>query len=164
MPDLRADQAHGARIYDYILGGKDHFRIDRDAGDAALAAWPALRVHMPANREFMHRTARYLAVEKGIRQFLDIGSGIPTSPNLHEVVQDVAPASRVVYVDDGPIVLVHAQALTEGTPEGRTTFIDADMRRPEEILNAPELLDVLDLTEPVRDEDIAMYGGVARKP
>jgi S-adenosyl methyltransferase len=155
-PDLRTDQAHGARIYDYILGGKDHYRIDREAGDASLEVWPALRVHMQANREFMHRAARYLAVEKGIRQFLDIGTGIPTSPNLHEVVQDVAPESRVVYVDNDPIVLLHARALMEGTPEGRTDYIDADMRQPDKILNAPALLRTLDLSEPIGLTLIAM--------
>jgi len=90
MADLRTDRAHGARIYDYILGGKDNYAADRAAGDATLKVWPALRIHMQANRFFMHRVARYLATEKGIRQFLDIGSGIPTSPNFHEVAQEVS--------------------------------------------------------------------------
>lgn len=153
---LRTDQAHGARIYDYILGGKDNYAIDREAGEAALAVWPALRVHMRANREFMHRAARYLAAEKGIRQFLDIGTGIPTSPNLHEVVQPIAPESRVVYVDNDPIVLVHARALMSSSPEGVTAYIDADMREPEHILDAPELRETLDLTRPVGLTLIAM--------
>jgi hypothetical protein len=90
MADLRTDRAQGARIYDYILGGKDNYSADRAAGDATLKVWPALRIHMQANRFFMHRVARYLAAEKGIRQFLDIGSGIPTSPNFHEVAQEVS--------------------------------------------------------------------------
>ncbi|GAB2613408.1 SAM-dependent methyltransferase [Streptomyces capparidis] len=154
--DLRTDRAHGARIYDYILGGKDHYAIDREAGDASLAVWPALRVHMRANRDFMHRAARYLAAEKGIRQFLDIGTGIPTSPNLHEVVQEVAPESRVVYVDNDPIVLVHARTLMASGPEGKTAYIDADMREPEKILSAPELRETLDLSRPVGLTLIAM--------
>jgi hypothetical protein len=154
--DLGTDRAHGARIYDYILGGKDHYAPDRAAGDATLQVWPALRIHMQANRSFMHRVARYLAAEKGIRQFLDIGTGIPTSPNFHEVVQAVAPDSRVVYVDNDPIVLVHARALMNSTPEGRTAYIQADMREPETILSAPELLDTLDLSRPIGLTLIAM--------
>jgi hypothetical protein len=154
--DLRTDQAHGARIYDYILGGKDNFAADRAAGDATLQVWPALRIHMQANRSFMHRVARYLAAEKGIRQFLDIGTGIPTSPNFHEVAQNVAPESRVVYVDNDPIVLLHAQALMISTPEGRTAYIQADMREPETIISAPELLDTLDLSRPIGLTLIAM--------
>jgi hypothetical protein len=150
------DRAHGARIYDYILGGKDHFALDRAAGDATLQVWPSLRIHMRANRSFMHRVARYLAAEKGIRQFLDIGTGIPTSPNFHEVVQAVAPESRVVYVDNDPIVLVHAQALMDSTREGKTTYIQADMREPEKIISAPALLDTLDLSRPIGLTLIAM--------
>ncbi|MCP9953417.1 SAM-dependent methyltransferase [Actinomadura madurae] len=147
--DLETGRAHGARIYDYILGGKDHYEADRAAGDETLRVWPALRVHMQANRSFMHRVARYMAVEKGIRQFLDIGTGIPTSPNLHEVVQEKAPDSRVVYVDNDPIVLVHARALMQSTPEGRTAYVQADMREPERIFTAPELHSTLDLTQPI---------------
>jgi hypothetical protein len=153
---LGMDRAHGARIYDYILGGKDNYALDRAAGDATLKVWPALRIHMQANRSFMHRVARYLAADKGIRQFLDIGTGIPTSPNFHEVVQAVAPESRVVYVDNDPIVLVHARALMDSTPEGKTTYIQADMREPEKIVSAPELLDTLDLSRPIGLTLIAM--------
>ncbi|GLZ08118.1 hypothetical protein Acsp03_55840 [Actinomadura sp. NBRC 104412] len=154
--DLGTDRAHGARIYDYILGGKDNYEADRAAAEATLQVWPALRIHMRANRAFMHRVARYLAAEKGIRQFLDIGTGIPTSPNFHEVVQEVAPDSRVVYVDNDPIVLVHAEALMTSTPEGRTAYIEADMREPEKILSAPALLDTLDLKRPIGLTLIAM--------
>nr|WP_246461201.1 SAM-dependent methyltransferase [Nocardia transvalensis] len=143
------DRAHGARIYDYILGGKDHYEPDRAAGDESLRAWPALRTHMRANRAFMHRVGRFLAAERGIRQFLDIGTGIPTKPNLHEVVQSVAPDARIVYVDNDPIVLNHAHALMVGTPQGRTTYINGDMREPEAILAAPQLRETLDLNEPV---------------
>ena len=146
--DLRTDRAHGARIYDYILGGKDHFAADRAAADASLRLWPALRVHMQANRSFMHRTARYLA-EQGVRQFLDIGTGIPTSPNLHEVVQAVAPDCRVVYVDNDPIVLAHARARMASRPEGRTAYVHGDLGDPAGVLAAPQLLDTLDLTRPI---------------
>jgi SAM-dependent methyltransferase len=146
--DLGTDRAHGARIYDYILGGKDHYAIDRAAGDASLRLWPALRVNMLENRSFMHRVARYLA-ERGVRQFLDIGTGIPTSPNLHEVVQAIVPDARVVYVDSDPIVLAHARARMGGTAAGRTAYVCADMREPDALLAAPQLRDTLDLTEPV---------------
>jgi hypothetical protein len=147
--DLDTKHAHGARIYDYILGGKDYYLIDKEAGDAALAAWPALRTHMRAGRSFMHRSARYLAAEKGVRQFLDIGTGIPTRPNLHNVVQEVDPRTRVVYVDNDPIVLVHASALMASAPEGRTDFVLADMCEPDRILDSPEVRENLDLGEPI---------------
>jgi trans-aconitate methyltransferase len=146
--DLLPDRAHGARIYDYLLGGKDHFAIDRAAGDASLRLWPALRVHMQENRAFMHRVARHLA-EQGVRQFLDVGTGIPTSPNLHEVVQSVTPDARVVYVDNDPMVLIHARARMASSPEGRTAYVQADMRDPDAILTAPQLRETLDLDEPV---------------
>ncbi|WP_422770182.1 SAM-dependent methyltransferase [Plantactinospora sp. WMMC1484] len=147
--ELRADRAHGARIYDYILGGKDNFAVDREAGEGSLRIWPALRVHMQANRSFMHRVARFLATECGIRQFLDIGTGLPTSPNLHEVVQSVDPTARVVYTDNDPLVLVHAQALMVGTAQGHTAYVSADMRDPRTIISAPEFLQTLDLKQPV---------------
>lgn len=147
--DLGLDRAHGARIYDYILGGKDYYEFDRAAGEESLRAWPALRTHMRANREFMHRVGRFLAAERGIRQFLDIGTGIPTQPNLHEVVQAIAPDARIVYADNDPIVLAHARALMSSTPQGRTTYINADMREPETILGAPELRETLDLDQPI---------------
>ena len=146
---LQTHKAHGARVYDYILGGKDNYAVDREVGDASLKVWPALAVHMREGRAFMHRSARYLAQEKGIRQFLDIGTGIPTSPNLHEVVQEVRPDARVVYVDNDPIVLAHARALMAGTPEGRTSYLDADMRDPERIVTSPQVRETLDLTQPV---------------
>jgi hypothetical protein len=154
--DLGLDRAHGARIYDYILGGKDNYEQDRAAAHASLEVWPALRIHMHANRAFMHRSARFLAAECGIRQFLDIGTGIPTKPNLHEVVQEIAPDARVVYTDNDPIVLAHARALMHGSPEGRTAYIDADMRDPQGILNAPELRETLDLDQPIGLMIIAM--------
>jgi hypothetical protein len=128
--DLGLDRAHGARIYDYVLGGKDNYPADRLAAEATLREWPAMRISMRANRHFMHRVARFLAAERGIRQFLDIGTGIPTKPNLHEVVQAVAPEARIVYVDNDPIVLAHARALMHGTPQGRTRLHRGRHARP----------------------------------
>jgi S-adenosyl methyltransferase len=149
VPDLRTDHAHGARIYDYILGGKDNFAADRAVGDASMAAWPALRTHMVANRTFMHRVGRFLAAERGISQFLDIGTGIPTEPNLHQIVQEVRPGSQIVYTDNDPIVLAHARALMSGTDEGRIAYIHADMRDAESLMESPQLREVLDLGRPV---------------
>ncbi|MEU0839012.1 SAM-dependent methyltransferase [Streptomyces sp. NPDC005962] len=146
---IDTESAHSARIYDYIIGGKDYYPADREAGDAMAREWPALPVHMRANRDFMNRAVRYLAEEAGIRQFLDIGTGIPTSPNLHEIAQTVAPDSRVVYVDNDPIVLTLSQGLLSSTPEGKTTYVEADMRDPAAILDAPELRETLDLGKPV---------------
>ncbi|MGW6460279.1 SAM-dependent methyltransferase [Streptomyces sp. NPDC055078] len=146
---IDASQAHSARVYDYILGGNDHFPVDVEAADAMVAGWPALPVHMRANREFMHRAARYLAREAGIRQFLDIGAGLPTSPNLHEVVQAERPDAAVVYVDNDPIVLAHAQSLLTSSPQGRTAYVDADIREPEAITESREFRETLDLGEPV---------------
>lgn len=142
-------RAHSARVYDYILGGKDHYPVDAEAGDAMCRHWPALPVHMLENRRFMHRAARYLAEECGIRQFLDIGTGLPTSPNLHEVVQEVAPESHVVYVDNDPIVLAHARALLHSTPQGATAYIEADMHDPDAILDSREFHELIDLDRPV---------------
>lgn len=169
---IDTESAHSARIYDYILGGRDYYPADKEAGDAMCREWPALPVHMRANRDFMHRAVRYLAAEAGVRQFLDIGTGIPTSPNLHEIAQEVAPDSRVVYVDNDPIVLTLSQGLLASTPEGRTAYVEADMRDPAAILRAPELRGTLDLRQPVAltviaivhfvlDEDDA-YGIVRR--
>lgn len=146
---IDTDTAHSARIYDYIIGGKDHYPADREAGDAMVREWPALPVHMRANRDFMNRAVRYLAAEAGIRQFLDIGTGIPTSPNVHEIAQSVAPESRVVYVDNDPLVLTLSQGLLAGAPEGRTAYLEADMRDPAAVLDAPAFRETLDLGEPV---------------
>jgi len=154
--ELRTDVAHSARIYDYLLGGKDNFAADRQAAEAIVAATPNMPVSMRANRNFMARVVHVIAAELGIRQFLDVGTGLPTTPNLHEVAQRVAPESRVVYVDNDPIVLVHARALLTSTPQGRTTYIDADLRHPEAILAAPQLTDTLDLSQPVAVSLIAV--------
>ncbi|MGK8490130.1 SAM-dependent methyltransferase [Nocardia asiatica] len=137
-----------ARIYDYVLGGKDHYQVDRDAAEKVIAAFPTARVAARQNRQFMHRAVNALTA-LGVTQFLDIGTGIPTEPNLHQVAQAPTPEARVVYVDNDPIVLSHARALLTGTPEGRTAYIDADLTNPEAILSAPELTDTLDLKSPV---------------
>ncbi|WP_285900971.1 SAM-dependent methyltransferase [Frankia sp. R82] len=147
--DLKTDQPHTARMYDYFLGGKDNFPADREAGQRAMAGAPDIARAIRANRAFLVRAARYLAAEAGISQFLDIGTGIPTSPNLHEVAQAVTPDARVVYVDNDPLVLAHARALLTGTPAGRTAYLDADLRDVDAILAAPELRDTLDLSRPV---------------
>src|ERR1035441_9227507 len=130
---LDTSVAHVARVYDYWLGGKDNFAVDRAAGEQAIAAYPDIVFSVRANRAFLARTVRYLTAEAGIRQFLDIGTGIPTSNNTHEVAQSVAPGARVVYVDNDPIVLAHARALLTSGPAGLTSYIDADLRDAEQI-------------------------------
>jgi hypothetical protein len=147
--DLRTDQPHSARMYDYFLGGKDNYAADRESAEQVIRAFPTTVSAARQNRAFMIRATRYLAGEVGVRQFLDIGTGIPTSPNLHEIAQAVAPQARVVYADNDPIVLAHARALLTSSPEGRTAYLDADLLAPERILAAPELLDTLDLSRPV---------------
>jgi hypothetical protein len=147
--ELRTDVPHPARVYDYLLGGKDNFPADRAAAEEGMKGNPAGRVPPRENRAFLRRAVRYLAAEVGIRQFLDIGTGIPTSPNVHEVAQGVAPDARIVYVDNDPIVLAHARALLTGSPEGRTEYIDADLRDVERILKAPALRDALDFSQPI---------------
>ena len=147
--DLRTDVAHSARVYDVLLGGKTNYQADREAAAQVMKNLPVARLTALENRSFMHRAARYLVEEAGIRQFLDIGTGIPTSPNLHEIVQDVAPDSRVVYADNDPIVLAHSRALHSGTPEGRTAYIHGDLCSPASILDHPDLTETLDLTRPV---------------
>jgi S-adenosyl methyltransferase len=149
LPDIDTSVAHSARIYDYILGGKDNFAADRQAAAKALGANPALATGMRENRALMRRMTAYLAGEAGIRQFLDIGTGLPTSPNMHEIAQSLRPDSRIVYVDNDPIVLTHARALLTGNAEGTTAYIHADLRQPEKILSDPRLLETLDLSEPV---------------
>jgi hypothetical protein len=141
--------AHPARRYNYWLGGKDNFAADRESGDLLAESYPAARVAARANRAFLQRAVRYLAGEAGIRQFLDIGTGLPTADNTHEVAQRIAPDSRVVYVDNDPMVMVHARALLTSTPQGRTQYLEEDLRSPERILSHPDLVDVLDLREPV---------------
>jgi len=154
--ELNTSVPHSARIYDYLLGGKDNFEADRTAATAIVEASPSLPISMRANREYMVRTARFLAAECGIRQFLDIGTGLPTSPNLHEVVQQVTPSARVVYVDNDPLVLVHARALLTSRPPGKTAYIDADLRDAASILAADEVKLTLDTDEPIAISLIAI--------
>jgi len=149
LPDIDTSVPHSARIYDYILGGKDNFAVDRQAAAKAMAANPHLATAMRENRALMRRMVAWLAQEAGVRQFLDIGTGLPTSPNVHEIVQAAAPEARVVYVDNDPIVLTHARALLTSSPEGATTYVHADLRDPGKILSDPRLLSTLDLSQPV---------------
>jgi hypothetical protein len=144
---LDTGTAHIARVYDYWLGGKDNFAADRAAGDEALEAFPGLISSVRANRAFLARTVRYLAGERGVRQFLDIGTGIPGSSNTHEVAQSIAPEARVVYVDNDPMVLAHARALLGSGPRGATAYIDADLRDTGKILEIAGA--TIDFTKPV---------------
>jgi hypothetical protein len=141
--------AHPARRYDYWLGGKDNFAADRESGDAVEAQLPTIRLSVRENRWFLHRAVEFAARQAGIRQFLDIGTGIPTSPNTHQIAQRADPTAAIVYVDNDPLVLVHARALLTGTPEGVTTYIEADLRQPAEILGHADVHATLDLSKPV---------------
>ncbi|MFG1807192.1 SAM-dependent methyltransferase [Streptomyces sp. NPDC049040] len=146
---LRQDVPHSARMYDYYLGGNTNYAVDRDAAQQVVRAFPAVRTAARVNRAFVHRSARLLARTHGIRQFLDIGTGIPTAPNLHEVVQREAPAARVTYVDNDPIVLVYADSLLRSSAEGATGYVEADVRDPEHLLDVVRRDGCLDLTQPV---------------
>ena len=146
--ELNTHIAHPARMYDYYLGGKDNYEADRVAAEAAITAYPALRSWARANRAFLGRAVRF-AAEQGIRQFLDIGTGIPSAGSTNEVAQAVDPEARVAYVDNDPIVLTHARALLAGHPSGHTTVLQADLRDPASILAHPELRAALDLSQPV---------------
>jgi hypothetical protein len=139
--------AHVARVYNYWLGGKDHFTADRIAGENTIAVYPGIRLSARANRAFLARTVRYLTETEGIRQFLDIGTGLPTADNTHEVAQAAAPESRIVYVDNDPLVLAHARALLTSSPEGTTAYLDADLRDTEKIL--AQAAGILDFSRPV---------------
>jgi len=149
VPEIDTSRPHPARMYDYYIGGKNHFAADRATADKALAAWPDGRTGLRENRKFLGRVVRYLAAEAGIRQFLDIGSGLPAANNVHEVAQAAAPAARVVYVDNDPMVLTHARALLASAPEGRTAYVQADLRHPLSILSSPLVREVLDFGEPI---------------
>jgi O-methyltransferase involved in polyketide biosynthesis len=138
--------SHSARIWNYWLGGKDNYAVDRAAGDKVAEMLPIIVVQARADRAFLGRAVRYLVGEVGIRQFLDIGTGLPTADNTHEVAQGVAPESRIVYVDNDPLVLVHARALLTSSPEGKTDYVEADLRDPGKILT--EAARTLDLTQP----------------
>jgi hypothetical protein len=144
---IDTSRAHQARIYDYWLGGKDNFAVDREAAELALAAYPGLRSGVRAQRAFLGNAVRYLAGTAGIRQFLDIGTGIPTASNTHEVAQAVDPQARIVYVDNDPMVLAHARALLAGTHPGTTSYLDADLRDTEAVLAGAAAL--LDFGQPI---------------
>ena len=148
-PEINTNVAHSARVYDYWLGGKDNFPADRELAELMIQAIPNMRAMAAANRAFLSRAVRYLVGEAGIRQFLALGTGIPTSPNVHEVAQATAPDTRVVYVDNDPIVLAHARALLTSQDAGETAFIMADLRQPGSILDHPTLTATLDLGQPV---------------
>lgn len=137
---------HSARIWNYWLGGKDNYPVDREAGDQFREVFPGIVDVARAGREFLSRAVRYLAGDVGIRQFLDIGTGLPTAENTHEVAQRVAPDSRIVYVDNDPLVLTYARALLTSTPEGSTGYLHADLHEPEKVLRAAA--ETLDLSTP----------------
>lgn len=147
--DLDTSRPHSARMYDYFLGGKDHFEIDKEAALVAAGAHPGIFVTARENRAFMHRATRVLAQEHGIRQWLDIGTGIPTEPNLHQVAQAVVPEARVVYADNDPLVLKYAERLMRSTRQGRTTYIEADAKNPDALMSAVRAAEVLDFDQPI---------------
>ncbi|MFF9126845.1 SAM-dependent methyltransferase [Streptomyces sp. NPDC014889] len=152
-PDPAADQKidttvpHSARIWNYWLGGKDNYAVDEQAGDAYTAVFPGIVTIARSSRGFLRRNITYLVAEAGIRQFLDIGTGLPTADNTHEVAQRIAPEARIVYVDNDPMVLAHARVLLYSTPEGATAYVDADVLDPDRILAAAA--GTLDFTKPI---------------
>jgi hypothetical protein len=169
-PALDSTVPHTARIWNYLLGGKDNFAVDRAVGDQILIGQPQLAENARLSRAFLIRAVRYLAAEAGVRQFLDIGTGLPTANNTHEVAQAAAPESRIVYVDNDPLVLTHARALLTSRPEGVTSYIDADMYDVDLVLR--EAAGTLDFAQPVailfmgvlgHVEDDAVAQGMVRK-
>jgi O-methyltransferase involved in polyketide biosynthesis len=157
-PAIDTTVPHSARIWNYWLGGKDNYAVDRAAGDQFLATYPDIAVAARASRAFQRRAVRYLADEAGIRQFLDVGTGLPAAGSTHEVAQSVAPECRVVYVDNDPVVLLHAQALLTGSPQGKTDYLDADLRDPDTIVR--EAAKTLDFSQPVAVMLLAVLGHV----
>jgi S-adenosyl methyltransferase len=158
-PKIDTSRPSSARVWNYLLDGKDNFAVDRELGEALRAANPAIVAVAQSQRRFLQQAVTLLAGELGIRQFLDIGTGLPTADNTHEVAQQVAPESRIVYVDNDPLVLAHARALLTSSPEGRTAYIDSDVEDPERILR--EAADTLDLGKPVALTMIGILGNVA---
>jgi hypothetical protein len=149
--EIDTSRAHVARVYDYLLGGRANFKVDREAAERAYAAWPGgldgVRADARSHRAVLGRTVRYLVHDAGIRQFLDIGTGIPKENNVHEVAQREAPECRIVYVDRDPIVLAHAHKLLRSTPQGATSYIYGELREPQAILR--EAAKTLNLSEPI---------------
>jgi S-adenosyl methyltransferase len=146
-PHIDTTVPNVARVWNYLVGGRDNFEADRRAAQQLVAAAPVVADVAPASRAFLRRVVRYLAAEAGIRQFLDIGTGIPTAGNTHEVAQSIDPTCRVVYVDNDPVVLVHARALLRSRPEGVTSYIDADAREPGKIIASAR--ETIDFDQPV---------------
>ncbi|WP_433327800.1 SAM-dependent methyltransferase [Spirillospora sp. CA-294931] len=146
-PQIDTSRPHSARIWNFWLGGKDNYPVDREAGDRIAEMIPEIVANARADRAFLGRVVRFLAGEQGIRQFLDVGTGLPTADNTHEVAQRVAPDARIVYVDNDPLVLAHARALLVSSPEGATQYIEADVRDPDTILRGAAR--TLDFTKPI---------------
>lgn len=156
---IRTDRPQSARVWNHLLGGKDNYPVDSEVGDMILSAFPDIAGIARGQRRFLARAVRHLAGEAGVRQFLDLGTGLPTADNTHEVAQRVAPSSRVVYVDNDPLVLAHARALLTSTPEGACAYLDADVRRPRQILE--EAAKTLDFDQPVA---LTMLGIMGQLP
>ncbi|MGH3909997.1 MAG: SAM-dependent methyltransferase, partial [Pseudonocardiaceae bacterium] len=157
---IKFDVPHSARIWNYWMGGKDNYEVDRAAGDAGVEVYPDIVTMAKQSRRFLVRAVRYLAGEAGIRQFLDVGTGLPTMQNTHEVAQQIAPECRIVYVDNDPLVLAHARALlVNTTPEGVTTYIDADFHDPDLIIS--DARNVLNFTQPIGVMFMGVLGHVA---
>lgn len=144
---LNTTVAHNARVWNYWIGGKDNYEVDQRVGEHVSGLFPVIRAVARADRDFLGRAVRFLAAERGLRQFLDVGTGLPTVDNTHEIAQRIAPESRIVYVDNDPIVLVHARSLLTSSPEGVTDYVDADVRDPDAIVR--RAADTLDLDRPV---------------
>ncbi|MEV4073344.1 SAM-dependent methyltransferase [Nonomuraea fuscirosea] len=157
-PRIDHTKPHSARVWNYLLGGSDNFPADREAGDGLLRMFPDFAQVAGLQREFLRRAVTYLVAEAGIRQFLDLGSGLPTADNTHEVAQRLAPECRVVYVDNDPLVLPHARALLSGTPEGTTDYIEADVRDVDAVLG--QAAATLDLSRPVGLMMLSIVGQV----
>lgn len=149
---------HSARVWNFWLGGKDHYPADKELGEQILSAYPQITIDARAGRAFLVRTITHLAAEEGVRQFLDIGTGLPTHNNTHEIAQAAAPESRVVYVDNDPMVLAQARALLTGTDEGATAFVGSDLREPETVLAAAR--DLLDFDQPIGLSIIGTIGHI----
>ncbi|MPY61849.1 SAM-dependent methyltransferase [Streptomyces spongiae] len=158
-PLIDTSTPHSARFWNYFVGGEDNYEVDRQIGDQIKEIFPGLVDVAVTSRHFLGRAVRHLAGEPGIRQFLDVGTGLPTADNTHEVAQRVAPDARIVYVDNDPIVLAHAKALLTSTPEGRTAYLDADLYEPEAVLKAAA--STLDLSQPVALMILNTLGHVA---
>ncbi|AKZ60145.1 hypothetical protein SAM23877_7102 [Streptomyces ambofaciens ATCC 23877] len=156
---LQTDRPHSARVWNYLLGGKDNYPVDSEAGEVILTTFPEFAAVARVQRRFLARAVRFLAGEAGVRQFLDIGTGLPTADNTHELAQRIAPESRIVYVDNDPLVLVHAQALLTSSDEGACAYIDADVRDPERIL--AEAAKTLDLSRPVALTMLGIMGQIS---